>query len=163
MPVLNIVAFASAGAGSVAFLATAVLALVRLRTRPGPSRAGKPALTLIRPRAGAEGGLREALASGLALDYPDIRHIFCAEPDDPAIPVIREIIAAYAARSVELLIGVDRPGRSPKINNIAKGVAAAGTDLLVFADSNAILPRAACRRCSPNRMMAPASSARRLS
>jgi ceramide glucosyltransferase len=83
----------------------------------------------------------ETLASGLALDYPAVEHLFCvADAADPAVALVRGLIAAHPQAQARLLVGDDRIGANPKLNNLAKGWAAATGDLVVMVDSNLLLP-----------------------
>lgn len=119
-------------------------ALVALRRRKGlaPRLARAPRITLLRPVCGVDAFDGETLASGLRVDYPAVEHLFCvASADDPAAALVRGLIAAHPGANARLLVGDDRIGANPKLNNLAKGWAAATGDLVVMADSNLLLPR----------------------
>ena len=101
-----------------------------------------PAVTIVRPVCGVDNFERETLASSLGLDYPDYRVIYCAaRADDPAVALVRELIVAHPEERAELLIGDDRAGPNPKLNNTIKGFDAATTDWIIMADSNVLMPR----------------------
>jgi ceramide glucosyltransferase len=101
-----------------------------------------PAVTIVRPVCGIDNFERETLASSFGLDYPDYRILYCAaRADDPAVALVRELIAAHPRQHAELLIGDDRAGPNPKLNNTIKGFDAAATDWIVMADSNVLMPR----------------------
>lgn len=120
---------------------TVGLALWHMRRRP-PVPAAIPPITLLRPVCGRDPFDAETLASGLRLDPPAAEVIFCvARPDDPAVPLLRQLIAAAPRARARLLIGEDRITANPKLNNLAKGWDAATTDWIVMADSNLLLPR----------------------
>jgi ceramide glucosyltransferase len=120
----------------------AVLAMVRLAPRrPGRGRTGTPGITVVRPVCGVDYRTRETLASTFALDYPDCEILFCvAESDDPVVALVEDLIAAHPGRQARLLVGRDRIGANPKLNNMLKGWAAARHDWIVFFDSNVMLP-----------------------
>jgi ceramide glucosyltransferase len=124
-------------------LASIGLAMARLRRRgrlPPPSAPADP-VTIVRPVCGLEPFLEETLASGFALDHPDYELVFCAEhPDDPAVQVVRRLMAAHPEIPARLLVGVDRISGNPKLNNCAKGWRAARHDWVVLADSNVLMP-----------------------
>ncbi|WP_370675105.1 ceramide glucosyltransferase [Pleomorphomonas sp. PLEO] len=125
-----------------AHLLSVGLYLVRLRRRP-PSigTLGLPRVTLLRPVCGREAFDRETLASSFAQDYPDYEVIFCAPSDhDPAVPMLRELIAEHPGRPARLFTGEQRITRNPKLNNLWPGWQAAETDWVCMADSNLRLP-----------------------
>ena len=96
----------------------------------------------MRPVCGVDNFEHETLASSFGLDYPDYRVIYCAaRAGDPAVAAVRELIAAHPEQAAELLIGDDRAGPNPKLNNTIKGFDAATTDWIVMADSNVLMPR----------------------
>ena len=114
----------------------------RARTSHLPPSEDAPAVTIVRPVCGVDNCERETLASSFGLDYPDYRVIFCAaRADDPAVALVRELIAAHPGELAELLIGDDRAGPNPKLNNTIKGFDAARTDWIIMADSNVMMPR----------------------
>ncbi len=112
------------------------------RRRPVASGGARPPVSLIRPVCGLDNFADETLASTFALDYPDYEIIFCvADRRDPAMPLLRRLIAADPQRRSRLLIGDHRPTANPKLNNIVKGWNAARHQWIVIADSNLRLPR----------------------
>ncbi len=143
MPVVEAIALALAGGGALVHVATILLVAIRLgvRSQP-PPLTDAPPVTLIRPVSGLEYGLEAALETGFALSYPHFDLILCAEDEaDPAVPLVRTLIAAHPEIRARLLIGRDPVGVSPKINNMVKGWKAAETDWIILSDSNALLPR----------------------
>jgi ceramide glucosyltransferase len=114
---------------------------VAVRHFRGPRRSAladaAPPITVLRPVCGLENNLAETLASGLTLDYPDYETLFCvASPSDPAIPLVRRLIAEHPDRPARLLVGDDPVSVNPKLNNLIKGWRAARHDWIVMADSN---------------------------
>lgn len=125
-----------------AHLLTVGLYIVRLRRRkPTTGTIGQPRVTLLRPVCGREAFDRETLASSFAQDYPDYEVIFCAPSEnDPAVPLLRELIAAHPERRARLFTGEQRVTRNPKLNNLWSGWLAAEADWVCMADSNLRLP-----------------------
>ena len=122
-------------------LVTCLIVMWRLR-RPAPRVAARPFITLLRPVCGLDRFDAETLASSFAVDWPAYEVIFCAaHADDPAVPLVRDLIAAHRHVPARLLIGDDRPTGNPKLNNLAKGWALAKGDRIVMADANLMLPR----------------------
>lgn len=126
-----------------AHLLTVGLYVARL-WRPSPPKAsaiGLPAVTLLRPVCGREAFDRETLASSFAQDYPDYEVIFCvASEDDPAVPLLRELIAEHPECQARLFTSERRITRNPKLNNLWPGWQAARHDWVCMADSNLFLP-----------------------
>lgn len=121
-------------------LASAGLCLWRL-ARPQRRPATRPFVTLLRPVCGLDPFDARTLGSSFALDYPAFEVLFCAaHAGDPAVPVLRDLIARHPHVNARLLIGDDRPTANPKLNNLAKGWAAAQGDLVVMTDANLLLP-----------------------
>lgn len=102
---------------------------------PGPRL--QPAVSLVRPVCGIDNFAAETLGSSFRIDYPRYEVIFCvARADDPVVPLLRELIDANPKTPARLLIGDDRIGVNPKLNNIAKGWDAARYGWIIIADSN---------------------------
>jgi ceramide glucosyltransferase len=123
-------------------LATVAIAGLRCRrtARPAPSEA-IPAVTLLRPICGLDNFATETLASSFRLEHPACEIIFCAaREDDPAIPIVRRLLAANPQAPARLLIGNEDTTANPKLDNLVKGWDAAAHDWIVMADSNALLP-----------------------
>lgn len=98
-------------------------------------------VTIVRPIFEHDGFLRETLASTFQLSYPRFEIILCAaRADDPAVATARELIAQYPTIDARLLIGDQRIGQNPKLNNCMKGWETARYDLIVFIDCNVLLP-----------------------
>ena len=100
-----------------------------------------PAVTIVRPISQADAYLRETLESTFRVAGPDAEILFCAAREsDSAVPAARALIAKYPQRAARLLIGDAPISQNPKLNNCVKGWHAASHDLVVFVDSNVMLP-----------------------
>ncbi|CAN7636360.1 ceramide glucosyltransferase [Neorhizobium sp. LjRoot104] len=122
------------------FVSITLVVLRKLCWRRAASddRAG---VTIIKPVCGLENNLRRTLQSSLSIDYPQYEILFCvASPDDPAITVVRELIATHTIADAGLLIGDDNVSQNPKLNNLWKGWRAAKYDRIVISDSNVLIP-----------------------
>lgn len=127
-----------------AHLATGALAALRyLPRRSGPQSAPPSQLiSLIRPVCGCDRFDRETLGSSFTLGWRDYEVLFCATSEhDPAVPLVRELIAAHPGVNARLLIGEDSISSNPKLNNLVKGLQAARGKWVVMTDSNLLLPR----------------------
>jgi ceramide glucosyltransferase len=125
-------------------IVTSLLAMHRCRQRtallPAPQPA--PLVSILRPVRGLDRCEEVTLGSSFALDYPHFELIFCcADADDPAVSLIRRLIARNPRVEARLLIGNHAICLNPKLNNLVKGWRAAAGDWIVFADSNVLMPR----------------------
>lgn len=101
-----------------------------------------PPVTIVRPVRGIEAFSRETLTSGLTLDYPRYRTIFCvADGHDPIVPLVGELIAEFGADRASLIVGDVAVSANPKLNNCVKGWDAAETEWVILADSNVLMPK----------------------
>lgn len=133
----------SAAIGALLYQMTSC-ALALARCHLGKSHhppSARPPITVVRPLRGLEAHSRETIGSTFAIDYPDYEILFCvADREDPVIPLVHAIIAECPQRDASILIGLDRLGDNPKLNNMAKGFHAARFEHIVFVDSNVFTP-----------------------
>ena len=126
----------------VGHLVTVGLFLRRLR--PGqiqPATLGLPRVTLLRPVCGLDPFDAETLGSSFTQDYPDYEIIFCAPSEgDPAVPLVRRLIASHPQIAARLLVGEAPVTGNPKLNNLWKGWQVVETDWACMTDSNLLLP-----------------------
>lgn len=100
-----------------------------------------PRVTLLRPVCGLDPQDHATFASSFVQDYPDWELVFCAaRADDPAVPVLRALIATRPRVNARLLIGENRISANPKLNNLEKGWQAATGVFVVMSDCNVLLP-----------------------
>lgn len=123
-------------------LASAALAATRyLRPARPVATPQRPFISLVRPVCGLDRYDEETLGSSFALTYPDHEILFCAaHEDDPAVAMVRSLIAAHPERNAQLLIGDDRISGNPKLNNLEKGWRESRGALVAMTDSNLLLP-----------------------
>lgn len=142
---MSILVYAASGFAGLALVvhhATHALALLRLkREAETPTRADWPDVSLVRPLCGVETFSRETIEASFRLTYPRHELIFCvARADDPVIPLVEDAMARYPQARAQLLISQDRRSQNPKLDNMAKGHRAAQGEIVVFADSNLLVP-----------------------
>ncbi|WP_406736140.1 ceramide glucosyltransferase [Thioclava sp. GXIMD4215] len=122
-------------------LVTVALCLWRYRSTEVSAPVSQPKFTLLRPVCGLDRFDAETLESSFLLDYPDYEVIFCAaQQEDPAVAVLRGLVAKYPHVPAQILIGDDRITGNPKLNNLEKGVQRAVGEWLAMADANLLLP-----------------------
>jgi ceramide glucosyltransferase len=123
-------------------IASVAIAMGRLRRKAPPHRGNYPPVSLVRPLCGIDNYAAETLRSTFELDCPHYEILFCvADQEDPVIPLVTNLIAAYPEVAARLLIGDDRVSANPKLNNVVKGWRAAAHDWVIIADSNVLMPR----------------------
>jgi ceramide glucosyltransferase len=124
------------------------LALLALWRRPAGGPVPLPPVTVLRPVCGLENFLEETLETTFQADYPRFELIFCAaDSADPAIALVRRLMAKYPGVAAQVLIGDDKVSGNPKLNNLVKGWKAARYDYVLMSDSNVILPPDYLKRC----------------
>jgi len=129
---------------SLLHLAGIVVAIARARSAGGRRRAADDgaSVSIIRPVCGVENFSEQALGSSFRLDHPDYEVLFCvAQPNDPAVPLLRQLMAAHPDVPARLLVGNDRISANPKLNNMVKAWTAARHDRVIMADSNVLMRR----------------------
>lgn len=132
-----------AGLSLAAHLASHALALRRLRRpalRAGPDREW-PEVSLVRPLCGVEAFSAQTLEASFHLTYPRAELIFCvAQTHDPIAPLVRAAIARHPHIRASLLVGHEPWSGNPKLDNMTKGFCAARGEVVVFTDSNLLIP-----------------------
>jgi len=138
----GIIVLGLAAAGLFVHVGSVVIVAVRLRRRdPEPAPSYRPKVSLVRPVCGLEYRIEDAVGSSFTLSWPNLEVVFCAEEeDDPAVPVVRRLIAAHPHVDARLVIGRDVVGANPKLNNVIKGWYASTGEFVIISDSNALLP-----------------------
>jgi ceramide glucosyltransferase len=130
-----------AGLALAAHLASVCAAGWRCRARPPRPLDAEPHIAVIRPLCGVEDTDELTLRSGFELGYPSYELIFCcAKNSDPAVTLVRRLMAAHPHVPARLLVGDDNSTSNPKLNNVIKGWDATGAEWVVLADSNVLMP-----------------------
>jgi ceramide glucosyltransferase len=126
---------ALSGAGSV-YLGLATCAVARLKRKPVASAAPAP-VSVLKPLCGADAGLEENLRSFCRQDHPRFQIVFgLADADDPALAVVRRVMAEFADADLRLVVAPPRHGGNRKVANLLNMLPAARHDILVMADSD---------------------------
>ncbi len=131
-------------AAAFAFLTTLAssISLVWM-TRKGRGRSRSkynwytPPITIYKPLKGLDESLEANLRTFFELDYPQYQLIFCvADEDDPAIPVVQHLLAAYPDQDAELIIGCPVFGLNPKVESLAAMERFRKYSVILISDSN---------------------------
>jgi ceramide glucosyltransferase len=96
-----------------------------------------PCVSVLKPVRGVDFGSYESFASFCRQEYPDYEILFAVNDDaDPAVPLIRRIIAEFPERRIRLLVGAEPLGANRKINKLARLAREAQNEVLVLTDGD---------------------------
>jgi ceramide glucosyltransferase len=96
-----------------------------------------PPVTVFKPLKGVDEGLEENLRSFFRLDYPVYQLLFgVADADDPAIDVVKRLLAEFPDRDAQLVVGNPVFGLNPKVENLAAMDRYSKYDTILISDSN---------------------------
>jgi ceramide glucosyltransferase len=113
------------------------------RRSPDPGTAYEPSVSIIKPTKGVDQSALENFRSFCLQEYGGEQElIFCVEePSDPAVPVIRRVMAENPDKTIRLIFSDPTDERSfGKLKNMIAGVEASSYEILVFSDSDARVP-----------------------
>jgi ceramide glucosyltransferase len=97
----------------------------------------EPPVTFLKPLKGAEPSLRENLESLCRQQYGTFQ-VLCgvADPNDPAIAVVRKLQAEHPDLDIELVVDPHLYGSNDKISNLHNMYRRAKHDIIIVADSD---------------------------
>ena len=106
--------------------------------RPRPAAGHAPPVTILKPVKGMDAGSFDNFASFCRQEYPaPVQIVFaCAAADDPVIPVIRRLMAAFPAADIELVVDDTLHGPNYKVSNLINAFPCAKHDLIIVCDSD---------------------------
>ena len=122
----------------VYYLLAILAALQFFRPQRGETRAEySPPASLLKPVRGVDFGSYENFASFCKQDYPDYEILFAVNDEsDPALPVIRQIIAEFPQRQIRLFTSAADLGANRKVNKLVMLAREAQHDVLVLTDGD---------------------------
>lgn len=110
------------------------------RRRPNPDFA--PALTLFKPLKGADTETAACLRSWLAQDYPGPVQMLLAvaAETDPAVPLVRQLLAEFPTADAQLVVCHERLGSNSKVSKLVQLEPRARHALWVVSDADVAVP-----------------------
>jgi ceramide glucosyltransferase len=125
------------------FSGTALLAVLfwrARRIRPPPYPELNPPITVLKPLCGAEPDLYMQLRSFCQQDYGDFQIIFgVRDPADIALAVVERLVEEFPSLPIDVVVNSRQHGDNYKISNLMNMVDRARHDVLVIADSDAMV------------------------
>ncbi len=127
-------------AASIGYMLTASACVIMFEgkcAKPVPRPKEWPTVTLFKPLHGHDFELETNLRSFCTQAYPAYQVIFgVSSADDPAIPVVRKLLASMPDLDAELVIDETLNGSNPKVSNLINMDKVAKNDVLIVSDSD---------------------------
>lgn len=133
--VIVLVAAANFGLFALAWvLVAAWRAAHALRPRTLVANGG---VSVIKPLCGADDDLERNLVSFFRLDHEPLQLVFgAADPDDPALALVRRIARRHPDRDVTIVAGANDDAPNPKVGLQERLLPLARHDVILLSDSN---------------------------
>lgn len=101
-----------------------------------------PAVSILKPVKGLDKDSYDNFASFCRQEYAGkLQLVFAvASHDDPAIPVIRQLMDDFTAHDIRLIINPAQHGPNLKVSNLINAFPEAGYDIIIVSDSDISVP-----------------------
>jgi ceramide glucosyltransferase len=124
-------------AGSLVYCVLILLAVRNYLSVPASPLDARPAISILKPLAGAELGLEDNLRSFFTQEYPDCELLFAVRsPNDTAIPIVRSLQNEFPRIPSTLIVTGEPPYPNAKVYSLDRMLSVARYDLLVMSDSD---------------------------
>ncbi|MFB2972623.1 glycosyltransferase [Aerosakkonema sp. BLCC-F183] len=124
---------------AIALIFYAICAFCTIRffsDRKGETGVNKQGVSILIPVCGVDEGARENWTSFCTQDYEQYEVLFgVMSPSDPAIPVLKEVVAKFPDRA-KLFYGLEARGINHQISNLWHLLEKANNEIVIFADSD---------------------------
>lgn len=130
--------FLIASLAGIAYLALATWRLIVFaRQRRVPRRGFAAGVTILKPLCGSEPRLFEDLSSFCDQDHEPLQVLFgVRDADDPALAVVRDVMARFPSRDIGLVLDPRVRGENFKIANVLNMMEHAKHEIIFVADSD---------------------------
>ena len=95
-----------------------------------------PPISCLKPIKGLDEDAYENYASFCRQDYPEYEILFCVDRDDPALPVLEQLVRDFPDRQIRLIYGSGRNAINDKVGRLTRLVDEAKHNLLVITDGD---------------------------
>jgi len=138
----------AACAASFGYLIFTLQRVVLFRTNRDSGPRFTPPVTILKPICGLDPEMLGALRSFCEQDYPAAHQVIFSvrRADDPAIPLIRKLIAEDSTRDIALVVDDRVFGPNLKVSALQNALGVAKHDIFVIADSDMRVERDYLRR-----------------
>ncbi len=124
---------------SLGFYVAAIVSALRFSARKSAQLTSEfaPCVSVLKPVHGVDFGSEENFASFCSQNYANYEIIFAVNAEsDPAVPLIRKLIAAQPERKIRLVTEAPFLGENRKVNNLALMVSEASYEILAITDGD---------------------------
>jgi ceramide glucosyltransferase len=129
---------------SLGFYIAAILAALRFSRRQKANLRSEftPYVSILKPIYGLDFGSPENFESFCNQSYENYEVLFAANDEsDPAVSLVRKLIAAHPERKIRLVTGAPFLGENRKVNNLALMVREADYEILAITDGDVRVDR----------------------
>jgi ceramide glucosyltransferase len=128
----------SVGGAAIAYLLLAIGCVWRFQPGGAPDPSYRPGITILKPLCSADHDLYERLRSFCLQNYQDLQIIFgVAASFDPALQIVRQIMAEFPEHDLVLVIDGMQHGASRKVSNLINMMTVAKHGIVIASDSDA--------------------------